>query len=252
MAYAHPSRAPSIRWYEGLTTTPRVEISSYIDAYGNLCGRANVPAGRVIFRTDAQFEDSGLPDPQSFNVWQHGVGELPSDLACSCSPAAIAKSTANCEIPPGRCSATAGRLAARAGGVQFRPRHIRFDYLQARANRTALDVYRERAGVCRDYMHLAITFAGPSIFRPGIAPDTWATSACRRRLTRWISAPGSRCILGGQWHTFDARNNTPHRPGADGPRPRCRRRGADDHVRREINCSLFRVWTDEVLNPSSL
>jgi transglutaminase-like putative cysteine protease len=37
-------------------------------------------------------------------------------------------------------------------------RDTRFDYMQARANRTALEVFRERVGVYRDYMHLAITF----------------------------------------------------------------------------------------------
>jgi transglutaminase-like putative cysteine protease len=35
--------------------------------------------------------------------------------------------------------------------------HLRFDYLKARANRTALDGFRERVGVCRDFTHLAIT-----------------------------------------------------------------------------------------------
>ena len=35
--------------------------------------------------------------------------------------------------------------------------HIRFDYQMARANRTALDAFKERVGVCRDFTHLAIT-----------------------------------------------------------------------------------------------
>jgi len=36
--------------------------------------------------------------------------------------------------------------------------HIAFDYQQARPTKTALDVYDEKVGVCRDYQHLAITF----------------------------------------------------------------------------------------------
>ena len=40
----------------------------------------------------------------------------------------------------------------------FVHRHIRFDYQMARPNRTALEAYRERTGVCRDFTHLAITF----------------------------------------------------------------------------------------------
>jgi transglutaminase-like putative cysteine protease len=39
----------------------------------------------------------------------------------------------------------------------FVHQHIRFDYMQTRANRTAWEALRERTGVCRDYVHLAIT-----------------------------------------------------------------------------------------------
>jgi len=35
--------------------------------------------------------------------------------------------------------------------------HLRFDYQQARSNRTALEAFRERVGVCRDFAHLANT-----------------------------------------------------------------------------------------------
>jgi transglutaminase-like putative cysteine protease len=34
--------------------------------------------------------------------------------------------------------------------------HIKFDYLKARANRTAREACHERVGVCRDFAHLAI------------------------------------------------------------------------------------------------
>ena len=37
-------------------------------------------------------------------------------------------------------------------------RHVRFDYQSARPTKTAHDVYEERAGVCRDFGHLALTF----------------------------------------------------------------------------------------------
>ncbi|MDV2994527.1 MAG: hypothetical protein N4J56_004181 [Chroococcidiopsis sp. SAG 2025] len=35
---------------------------------------------------------------------------------------------------------------------------MRFSYQYARLTKTAYDVYTERAGVCRDFMHLAVTF----------------------------------------------------------------------------------------------
>src|SRR5581483_10249622 len=37
-------------------------------------------------------------------------------------------------------------------------RNVTFGYHYARSTKTALDVYTERTGVCRDFQHLAITF----------------------------------------------------------------------------------------------
>jgi transglutaminase-like putative cysteine protease len=85
--------------------------------------------------------------------------------------------------------------------------HIRFDYMQARANRTALDAFRERVGVCRDFAHLAITLCRclniPARYATGYlgdigvppVPDPMDFSA-------WFEA-----YLGGHWHTFDPRHN---------------------------------------------
>ena len=73
--------------------------------------------------------------------------------------------------------------------------HIAFDYLQARANRTALDVFREQTGVCRDYMHLAITFCRslniPARYCTGYLGDIGVPSSGRP----WTSAP-VRGLLG--------------------------------------------------------
>ena len=43
-------------------------------------------------------------------------------------------------------------------------KHVRFDYKTARPTKTAMDVYTERVGVCRDYQHLAITLSRARIF----------------------------------------------------------------------------------------
>jgi transglutaminase-like putative cysteine protease len=87
--------------------------------------------------------------------------------------------------------------------------HIRFDYQQARATRTALDVYRERVGVCRDYMHLAITFCRclniPARYCTGYLGDIGVPPVdSPMDFSAWFEA-----FLGGQWYAFDARNNVP-------------------------------------------
>ena len=50
-------------------------------------------------------------------------------------------------------------LGPGAGDLRLRPYHIRFDYMQARSTRTAFETFHERAGVCRDFAHLALASA---------------------------------------------------------------------------------------------
>jgi transglutaminase-like putative cysteine protease len=54
-----------------------------------------------------------------------------------------------------------GRISLGWGRVQaicdFVHEHVRFDYQRAWSNRTALEAFTERVGVCRDFTHLAIT-----------------------------------------------------------------------------------------------
>jgi transglutaminase-like putative cysteine protease len=78
-----------------------------------------------------------------------------------------------------------------------------------RSTRTALDVYTERVGVCRDFQPRAITFCRymniPARYATGYVGD--------------IGVPASPCpmdfsasfevFLGGRWWTVDARHNEP-------------------------------------------
>ena len=87
--------------------------------------------------------------------------------------------------------------------------HIRFDYMLARANRTAVEAYRERVGVCRDFTHLAITFCRclniPARYCTGYLGDIGVPPMpSPMDFSAWFEA-----YLGGQWYAFDARNNVP-------------------------------------------
>ena len=86
---------------------------------------------------------------------------------------------------------------------------VRFGYEFANSTKTALDVFTDRCGVCRDFQHLAVThLPGPEYSRP-----------LRNRVSRryrgaaspvpWISARGLKHIWIDRWWTFDARHNTP-------------------------------------------
>jgi transglutaminase-like putative cysteine protease len=128
----------------------------------------------------------------------------------------------------------------------FVHRHIRFDYNQARPNRTALEVFRERAGVCRDYMHLAITFCRcmniPARYCTGYLGDIGVPAApSPMDFSAWFEA-----FLGGQWYAFDARNLIPR----IGRVLMARGRDAADVAMTTTfgvnQLQWLKVWTDEV------
>ena len=91
----------------------------------------------------------------------------------------------------------------------FVHKHIQFDYQQARPTRTALEAFRERVGVCRDYMHMAITLCRclniPARYCTGYLGDIGVPEQpSPMDFSAWFEV-----FLGGQWYSFDARNNIP-------------------------------------------
>jgi transglutaminase-like putative cysteine protease len=209
MLRLHPSRAATVRRPEHLETTPWIPLAEYIDLYGNCCGRVLAPAGRVVFRNDAIVEDSGESDPQVWDALQHNVQDLPDDTL----PFLLA--SRYCEVDS-ELKDIAGNLFnqwlpgwTRVVAIcDYVNRHIRFDYMQARANRTALETFHEGTGVCRDYMHLAITFCRamniPARYCTGYLGDIGVPVGPIMDFSAWFEV-----FLGGRWHAFDARNNTP-------------------------------------------
>lgn len=210
MLYLHPTRELTTLQPDQLQTIPSVPISEYFDMYGNRCGRIVAPAGRITFRNTAVVKDSGFPDLLAPHAQQSEVQDLPHETLT------YLLASRYCEVdselkdiawqlfgntPPGW---------ARVQAIcDFVHKHIKFDYMQARANRTALGVYRERVGVCRDFMHLAITFCRncniPARYCTGYLGDIGVRpSADPMDFSAWFEA-----YLGGKWYAFDARNNTP-------------------------------------------
>jgi transglutaminase-like putative cysteine protease len=104
-----------------------------------------------------------------------------------------------------------GRLAPGWGRVQaicdFVNQHVTFGYQYALSTKTAHQTYVQRQGVCRDMAHLAITFC-----RCLNIPARYCSSYLGDIGVPPVAAPMdfAACMevyLGGQWHTFDPRNN---------------------------------------------
>lgn len=210
MLSMHPSRDAQVRSIEKLSVEPQVPISTYSDIYGNRCSRVFVQAGRSTFFNDAIVEDDGKPDVLGWDAIQYRPEKLPNDVLL------YLLASRYCEVD-GELREIAwslfGQQPAGWSLVQaicnFVNAHIRFDYMQARATRTALEAYREKTGVCRDYMHLAITFCRclniPARYCTGYLGDIGVPQApYPMDFSAWFEV-----YLGGKWYPADARNNTP-------------------------------------------
>ncbi|QEL17700.1 transglutaminase-like domain-containing protein [Limnoglobus roseus] len=210
MLNLHPSVSPRVRRAEQLSVEPSVPVAHYRDVHGNHCSRVFMPAGRAVFRHAAVVEDVGFPDPQDWTAYHHRVQDLPDDTLLFLLPSRY------CEVDS-ELKETAwamfGHLPAGWPLVRticdFVHGHIRFDYLQARANRTALESFRERVGVCRDFTHLAVTLCRclnvPARYCAGYLGDIGVPiDTAPMDFSAWFEV-----YLGGRWYAFDARHNVP-------------------------------------------
>ena len=156
--HVHPSRKGDLVKPENFRIEPTLPVEDYFDGFGNRCGRVNAPAGVIRFLNDAVIRDPGELDAYAPETPQLDVRETPVETLSFVLPSRY------CEVDSELLDfawRTFGQTPTGWPRVQaicdFVHRHIRFDYMQARANRTALDAFRERVGVCRDFTHLAIT-----------------------------------------------------------------------------------------------
>lgn len=247
MLYLHPTRVATTVRADRLQSAPGVPIIQYYDLYGNLCGRLVAPAGRFVLRNEAQVQDSGLADLQVPSAPQAQVQDLPSDALL------YLLASRYCEVDSELKDIAWKLFAAAAPGwprvqaiVEFVHRHVRFDYALARANRTALEVYRERVGVCRDFMHLAITFCRccniPARYCTGYLGDIGVPPVdAPMDFSAWFEA-----YLGGQWYAFDARNFIPRIGRVLMARGRDAADVALTTTFGENKLASFKVWTDQV------
>jgi transglutaminase-like putative cysteine protease len=142
-------------------------------------------------------------------AWQHLVQDLPDEALVYLLPSRYCETELLTEAAWQLFGSGPAGWARVQAVCDFVHHHIAFDYMQARATRTAYEAYRERVGVCRDYAHLAIAFCRclniPARYCTGYLGDIGVPPPHGvGDFAGWFEA-----YLGGAWHTFDARNNTP-------------------------------------------
>jgi transglutaminase-like putative cysteine protease len=203
----HPSREQDLLQPDELRIEPEIPITYYLDSFGNRCARFTAPPGTVTLRNDTLIEDAGKLDAENPNAREVPVQDLPDDvlqfLLASRYCEVDALSSVATELfgsePPGW-----GRVQAISTWVNQK---VRFGYGLTRPTKTALDVYTERNGVCRDFQHLAITFCRalniPARYATGYLGDIAVPVApTPMDFSAWFEV-----YLEGRWWTCDARHN---------------------------------------------
>ena len=246
----HPSRWDHIRKPECLQLEPHVPMTSFIDSFGNHCGRAALPAGVIRFTNDAVVEDDGKPDPINRGARQLKVSNLPPEVLQFLLPSRYCEVDGELLQVAWRMFATTAEGWERVQAIcDFVHGHIQFDYNLSRPTRTALEAYREKVGVCRDFMHLAITLCRcmniPARYATGYLGDICVPPVpLPMDFSAWFEV-----YLEDRWWTFDARHNEPR----DGRILMAVGRDAADVALTTIfgqhRVAKFLVRTDEVKEP---
>jgi transglutaminase-like putative cysteine protease len=209
MVSVHPSRSGDLREPDELHLDPVMPVTYYIDTFGNRCARFQAPPGSLRLYSSTLIEDPGTPDPVAPWARELDAEDLPEDTV------QYLLSSRYCEVD--LLSDTAARLF---GGLprgwqrvqavcDWVHNHVTFGYEYARSTRTALEVFNERVGVCRDFQHLAVTLCRclniPARYATGYLGDIGVPiSPAPMDFSAWFEV-----YLEDRWWTFDARHNTP-------------------------------------------
>ena len=242
----HYSRASDLVRPDNLITIPSVPATSYRDGFGNWCSRLVAPQGTLTLTADATVRDSGLPEQALPNAWQHNVQDLPEETLVFLLGSRYCETDRLSDIAWKLFSNTPLGWPRVQAICDFVHNHITFGYEHASPTKTAFDAFNERRGVCRDFAHLAIALCRcmniPARYCTGYLGDIGLPPPyAPMDFAGWFEA-----YLGGSWHTFDARNNTPRIGRILMARGRDAADVAISTAFGENTLTSFRVWTDQV------
>jgi transglutaminase-like putative cysteine protease len=131
---------------------PALPVEDYFDGFGNHCGRVNAPAGVIRFLNDAIIRDPGELDAYAPEAPQLDVRETPVETLSFLTSSRYCDGDTELLDFAWRMFGQTPTGWPRVQAIcDFVHAHLRFDYQAARANRTGLDAFRERVGVCRDF-----------------------------------------------------------------------------------------------------
>ena len=202
----HPNAGISLQ-REVWMTSPSLVGREYLDAFQNRCQRLEIPEGSLTVRYEAAVAVPAVPDPSQPDATQTPVGALPSSCLQFTLPSRYCLSDVLSgaawdlfeDIEPGWTQVQAV--------CDWVHEHVAYTMGSSTPLTDATDVYMSRQGVCRDFAHLAISFCRalnyPARYAYGYLPLVDGPLPEEGMdFAAWMEV-----FVGGDWYTFDPRNN---------------------------------------------
>jgi transglutaminase-like putative cysteine protease len=195
-----------LRW-ERWSPEPDLPSSRYIDGFGNLCRRADLPAGRSVLRYEALAHVSAEQDPSWPAAPEVPPAELPNDALVFTLPSRMCPSDALAPTAYELFGAMTPGWSRVQAITEWVHQEVAFGYGSSSPMTTAAEVLETRKGVCRDFTHLGITFCRalniPARYVFGYLPDIGVKPPeDPMDFCAWMEV-----FLGGSWWIFDPRLN---------------------------------------------
>ena len=205
-----PRRVPLQRiQQEMFTLEPNLHTTEEIDSHGNAVDRVLLKPGSNTIRHDALVAVSSQFEVLPWNEPLTPIDQLPLSLLRYTLPSRYCDSDKLMNF----AAQNFGHYAPGAPTVRaicdWIHNNIEYRYGSGCPDIAASDIIARRYGVCRDFAHTAIalcrTFNIPARYVTGHLPDI----AFQDPGTAMDFHAYMEVYLGGEWHTFDARFNTP-------------------------------------------
>jgi transglutaminase-like putative cysteine protease len=183
-------------------------VEEFTDMADNRWTRIQLPARETTFWSDCIVEDTGKPDVFNWDARQHEIVDLPVETLPYLMASRYCESDELSERAWDLFGGTPTGWARVQAIANWVHNHVVFDYRFGRPTKTAVDVFREGTGVCRDFAHLFIALCRgmniPARYASGYLGDIGVEPSGAGDFSAW-----SEVFLEGQWYTFDARHNAP-------------------------------------------
>ncbi len=217
----------------------------YQDLYGNRIWRLFAPEGAFYLYHNAIAQVSASLDPAFPQLRKIPIQDLPSEVIVYTLPSRY--------CPSDLFIAEAWNLFGSVvdGWAQVQAicdwLHTHIEYSPGSGSSTsALEAYQQRRAVCRDFAHLGVSFCRalsiPARYVCGYLPEIGVEpDGLPMDFHAWFEV-----YLGHEWHTFDARHNTPRTGRVLIATGRDAADVAFSTIYGATQLKTLRVWADEL------